>query len=120
MRTYHDGFRLFPQEMLYNLADDPHEQHDVASAHPEILREGAWRLARWHDAQMQKMTVHANDSVDPLWTVIREGGPLHARSTLPGNPGGLEGIARYIKRLEATGRAEGAAILRARYLKPNA
>lgn len=120
MRTYHDGFHLFPQEMLYHLADDPHEQHDVASAHPEILREGAWRLARWHDAQMQKMAVQVNDSVDPLWTVIREGGPLHARSTLPGDPGGLEGIARYIERLESTGRAEGAAILRARYLNPPA
>jgi choline-sulfatase len=119
MRTYHDGFHLFPQEMLYHLSDDPHEQHDVASAHPEILREGAWRLARWHDAQMQKMALTGNDVVDPLWTVVREGGPFHARlsdGTLPGHPtGGLDGFRQYLARLEATGRADGADALRARY-----
>jgi len=29
-RTYHDGFHLFPDEMLLNLEIDPHEQNDVA------------------------------------------------------------------------------------------
>jgi arylsulfatase A-like enzyme len=112
MRTYHDGFRLFPQEMLFDLANDPHEQRDLAPERPEICREGAWRLSRWHDAQMQKMAVTCSDVVDPLWTVIFEGGPLHAlhdpgRSPLP----------QYLKRLEATGRAEGAAKLREKYAR---
>lgn len=118
MRTYHDGFHLFPQEMLYNLAEDPHEQNDVATSRPDVLREGAWRLARWHDAQMQRMAVQSNDVVDPLWTVIREGGPFHARTSHPGQPGSIEGIARYIERLDATGRSDGAAALRRRYLQP--
>ncbi len=118
LRTYHDGFHLFPQEMLYDLEADPHEQHDLAARHPELCREGQWRLSRWHDAQMQRMARSASDVVDPLWTVVREGGPFHARSTLPGQPGGLEGIARYIARLEATGRADGAAQLRAAHLDP--
>ena len=114
MHTFHDGFHLFPREMLYNLAADPHEQNDVAAAHPDIVREGAWRLTRWHDAQMQRMAKNANDVTDPLWTVIREGGPFHARTTVPGQPGGIAGIERYIKRLEETGRADGAAQLRSR------
>ncbi|MCC5830555.1 MAG: sulfatase [Phycisphaeraceae bacterium] len=113
MRTYHDGFHLFPREMLFDLAQDPHEQNDIAGSHPEICREGAWRLMRWHDEQMLKMSRTCGDSTDPMWTVIREGGPFHAlhegsryrQSPLPG----------YLARLEASGRAEGARKLRARY-----
>lgn len=111
MRTYHDGFRLFPQEMLFDLHSDPHEQHNLAESHPERCREGAWRLARWHEQQMQKMAqVFPHNVTDPLWTVIAEGGPFHAihekgRSPLP----------EYLERLEATGRSDGAAALRAKY-----
>jgi len=115
MRTYHDGFHLFPQEMLYDLESDPHEQVNLAERHPEVCREGAWRLSRWHDAQMQKMTQNSCDAVDPLWTAIKEGGPFHAYlGHGPGQPG-LEGFHAYLKRLEATGRAEGAAMLRSKY-----
>ena len=110
MRTYHDGFHLFPQEMLYDLETDPHEQHDVAAQHPELCREGAWRLARWHDAQMWKMTKYASDSVDPLWTVVRDGGPMHAHHRPEDSP-----LPKYLKRLEETGRADKAARLREKY-----
>ena len=115
IRTYHDGFHLFPQEMVFNLEIDPYEENNLARSQPEICREGNWRLARWHDRQMQKMARTTSDVTDPLWTVIHEGGPFHARTTLPGQPGGLPGLARYLDRLEATGRADGAAILRQRY-----
>jgi choline-sulfatase len=115
LRTYHDGFHLFPQEMLFDLQADPHEQHDRAADHPSLCREGAWRLARWHDAQMAKMARTASDVADPLWTVMREGGPFHARLTEPGQPGGIDGLRRYLARLEATGRANGAAELRRRH-----
>ncbi|MFZ5495392.1 MAG: sulfatase [Verrucomicrobiota bacterium] len=112
LRTYHDGHHLFPPEMLFDLEQDPHEQHDLTAARPELCREGAWRLARWHDAQMQEMAHRAGDVVDPLWTVMREGGPFHARSVSPGNPeGGRAGLQRYIERLKKTGRADGAARL---------
>jgi len=118
IRTYHDGFHLFPREMLFDLEADPHEQDDLASRHPDLCREGAWRLARWHDARMQEMAANGNDVIDPLWTVIAEGGPYHARLThgnLPGSMGGLPGFRRYLERLEATGRADGAEALRQRY-----
>ena len=78
MRTYHDGFHLFPKEMLFNVEEDPHEQHDLATTHPDLCREGAARLLDWHDEQMAGSITN----VDPLWTVMREGGPLHARRKL--------------------------------------
>jgi arylsulfatase A-like enzyme len=115
LRTYHDGFHLFPEEMLFDLQTDPHEQNNLAAAHPAICREGAWRLARWHDAQMQKMALTSSDVVDPLWTVIREGGPFHARMLHPGQPGGVEGFERYLQRLEATGRGDAVAPLREKH-----
>jgi arylsulfatase A-like enzyme len=115
MRTYHDGFHLFPQEMLYDLEADPHEQNNLAEQHPDLCREGQWRLSRWHDAQMQKMALTGNDVVDPLWTVMKEGGPFHARMTSPGNPGGRDGVEAYFTRLEQTGRKEEAEALRANH-----
>ncbi|MGE9296200.1 MAG: sulfatase [Puniceicoccales bacterium] len=113
MRTYFDGFHLFPQEMLYDLEADPHEQNNIAEAHPELCRAGQWRLSRWHDAQMQKMALTSNDVVDPLWTVVREGGPLHASFT-HGQPG-IEGFEHYMEHLENTGRKEGADALRKKH-----
>ena len=116
MRTYHDGFHLFPQEMLYDLEKDPYEQDNVAEANTEVAREGLWRLNKWHDAQMQQLALRGPDIIDPMWTVIREGGPYHA-GFLRGQPGGVEGFNKYLKRLEDTGRAEGAAELKAKYAK---
>jgi len=119
MRTYHDGFHLFPQEMLFDLEATPHEQENLAAEHPALCHEGQWRLSRWHDVQMQKMALTGNDVVDPLWTVLREGGPAYARlhnGDLPGMPeGGKAGFETYLQRLEATGRSEGADALRAKY-----
>ncbi|MBC2594582.1 sulfatase [Ruficoccus amylovorans] len=116
LRTYHDGFHLFPQEMLFDLEADPHEQDNLAPARPDLCQEGQWRLSRWHDAQMQRMALNANDVVDPLWTVIREGGPFHARLTdgnLPGQPGNK--LATYLEHLENTGRQDGADEIRRKY-----
>ncbi len=91
MRTLHDGFHLFPREMLYNLDDDPHEEHDLAAERPEVCWQAAHCLADWHDDMMASMPYEA----DPLWTVIREGGPLHARGML----------RQYCERLAQTDRA---------------
>jgi choline-sulfatase len=92
MRTYHDGYHLFAQEMLFNLKDDPHEQNDLSGKLPELCREGAWRLMRWHDEMMA--TQPYGYTVDPMRTVLAEGGPFHAKGCL----------VEYCKRMEATGR----------------
>lgn len=111
MRTYHDGFHLFPDEMLFDLSQDPYEQNNLVQTRPEICHEGAWRLMRWHDEQMRKI-VHRypHDRNDPLWTVISEGGPMHARHDSPTSP-----LPKYLQRLDATGRSDGAAALRRKY-----
>jgi choline-sulfatase len=103
MRTYHDGYHLFPQEMLFDLAADPHEQRDLAHDRPDLCREGAWRLLRWHDDALAAMPPGLAN--DPLRTVLAEGGPFHARGAL----------AAYAGRLEATGRGWAVPELRRRH-----
>ncbi|MDO3409920.1 sulfatase [Saccharibacillus sp. CPCC 101409] len=103
MRTYHDGYHLFDRDMLFDLEADPYEQRNIASSHPELCREGMYLLAEWHDDMMKSMPYPCD--TDPLWTVMSEGGPYHARGHLP----------RYIERLKATGRAEAAEELARRH-----
>ncbi len=90
IRTYHDGYHLFPDEMLFNIKEDFHEQHNLAEERPELCGKGARLLEDWHTRMMKTM----DTAIDPLWTVYQEGGPLHARGNLP----------KYCERLEATGR----------------
>lgn len=101
IRTYHDGYHLFPKEMLFNLKEDPHEENNLARSEPELCNRGLRYINEWHD---QMMAASPSD-IDPLWTVIREGGPFHARGQLE----------EYTKRLEATGRGDSVAELKRRH-----
>lgn len=87
VRTYHCGFHLFPDEMLFDLVADPNEQRDVAGAHPQVCHEGAARLERWHAAQMRRLADASHAScqpvTDPLWTVIAEAGRSTQCTTRP-------------------------------------
>ena len=97
IRTYHDGFHPFPELMLFNVAEDPHELNDLAAERPDQVQQGLAILEQWH-AEAMRTSSHG---VDPMWTVLREGGPFHARGHLPA----------YLERLKATGRADCAARL---------
>jgi choline-sulfatase len=101
MRTYHDGFHLFPDEMLFDIEQDPHEQHDLAGERRDVRLEAVYRLNDWHDAMMKTMP----GDVDPLWTVIREGGPFHAKGQLK----------EYCAYLEKTGRGDAVPELKRRH-----
>lgn len=101
IRTYHDGFHLFEREMLFNIKEDPYEQRDVSRDHPELCAQGAKIILDWQDEQM----LRSDSQIDPLWTVLREGGPYHTWRHLD----------EYLARLEATGRKEGAEKLREKY-----
>lgn len=92
LRTYHDGHKQLAPVMLFNLADDPHEQHNLAAERPDLVDRAMGMLAEWHH---EMLTASAHDS-DPLMTVLRDGGPHHTRGELPA----------YLDRLRATGRAE--------------
>jgi len=91
MRTYHDGYRLFPDEMLFNVTDDPHEQHDLSAERPEVCGDLARVLESWHADMMRDSTT----GIDPMRTVIAEGGPYHANGHLK----------KYCERLEKTDRS---------------
>jgi hypothetical protein len=54
-----------------------------------------------------------HDFADPLWTVMSEQGPAHATTDPARSP-----LPAYLKRLRATGRAEGADALEKRHLNP--
>jgi hypothetical protein len=91
IRTAHDGYHDFQDVMLFDLADDPHEQRDLAAAEPARVRHALTLLDRWQ----AEVVAGGGAGVDPLETVLREGGPYHVRGQLPA----------YLARLRATGRA---------------
>ena len=101
IRTYHDGYHLFDKEMLFNIKDDTHVQHNVAAENKAICMEAVYYLNEWHDEMMMTM----DEDTDPMWTVMKEGGPAHARGWLP----------YYIKHLEATGRGDAVPELKRRH-----
>jgi arylsulfatase A-like enzyme len=74
IRTYHDGYHLFPKEMLFNIKEDFHEQNNLAEERKDICKEAVYLLNEWHDEMMNTM----EHDTDPLWTVMKEGGPFHA------------------------------------------
>lgn len=101
LRTVHGGYHLLPPEMLFDVVADPHQQHDLAAQRPDLCAEGARLLLDWTERMMKT----AATDVDPLWTVMRQGGPEHCRGQLE----------NYIRRLQGTPRAYGIELLRRQY-----
>ncbi|MBE7462123.1 MAG: sulfatase [Planctomycetes bacterium] len=97
IRTYHTGHKNFPSLMLFNLKDDPHEQHNLASKRPDLVNHGLRIIDGWVAEQLKK-----SGQPDPLHQVIAEGGPLHA------NAKNLPGFAAFLRE---TGREAHAAWL---------
>ncbi len=82
-----------------------------------INNEEIMATLEWVDEMMEK----SQYSVDPLWTVMKEGGPAHTKSgpvlgQHSGTPYCRNGaLPQYLERLENTGRAKQAQLLRAKY-----
>jgi arylsulfatase A-like enzyme len=106
IRTYHDGLKDFDPVELYDLGSDPHETTNLAREHPEIAREGIARLESWVSERLLETATDRNGGnrdgprtlTDPLFEVISEGGPYHARPD--------EQLPAYTDWLRETGRAE--------------
>jgi arylsulfatase A-like enzyme len=92
IRTLHDGYHAYDDWMVFDVVRDPHEQHNLAHVRPALVRDAENKLAAWHSDVMQRSTT----GVDPLDTVLAEGGPSHTRGKLPA----------YVERLRSTGRSD--------------
>ena len=102
IHTYHDAFHGYPPTLLFDVKADPHEQHDLAPGHPELVAAAAEILKLWHGEMMRTSVT----GIDPMWTVLAEGGGLHVHGELPA----------YLARLEKTGRRNWADSLRRTHL----
>ena len=92
METYWDAFHGFPEVMLFDLADDPYEQHNLAPDSPDAVGHALGLLHEWKEEAMSR-SAHG---IDPMWSVLHEGGPWHSRVD----------VAWYLDRLRATGRGQ--------------
>jgi hypothetical protein len=91
LRTFHDGYHAaWPEEMLFDVVADPHEQQDLLAAAPEVADRCRRLLDTWTAEQLDR----ASAAVDPMQTVLAEGGPFHVRGHL----------RAYLERLRETGR----------------
>lgn len=91
LRTYHDGHKELAPVMLFNLTQDAYMQNDLSAARPELVDKAMGMLAEWH----YEMILKSKSNIDPLMTVLREGGPSHMRYQL----------LKYLEWLRETGRA---------------
>ncbi len=96
MRTWHDGFSGFPPVMLFNVRDDPHEQHDLAAQRPDVVAQGLQILERWQSEMLAAPATGDGGAPleDPLATVLRNTRSMPSAANL----------RQYLERLRATGR----------------
>jgi arylsulfatase A-like enzyme len=106
IRSYHTGLKNYPEVMLFDVKNDPHELKDLAPTRPDLVGEGMRRLDAWWADEMRR----SHRAEDPMWIVLREGGPFHARY-------GSETLAKYLARLRATGREAAAQDLERRAME---
>ncbi|MHA1727610.1 MAG: sulfatase-like hydrolase/transferase [Promethearchaeota archaeon] len=78
LRTYHTGLKNFPEIMLFDIEKDVHMTENLADEKPDVVGRGMNLLDQWHKEMMKSST----SEIDPMWTVIKEGGPSHTRDNL--------------------------------------
>ncbi|HEX6383416.1 MAG TPA: sulfatase-like hydrolase/transferase [Anaerolineae bacterium] len=101
LRTFHAGHKALEDLMLFNLTQDPREEENLAPTRPALMDRAMGHLAAWR----HNMMVRSYTDVDPLMTVLREGGPEHTRGQL----------APYLEHLRRTGRPHHAERLARQY-----
>lgn len=110
LRTWHDGYHAhWAEEMLFDVKADPHEEIDRRAERPSKTTWARTYLEHWTQEQLGRSL----SPVDPLMTVLEEGGPMHVRGQLHD----------YLERLTDSGREEWVGPLRRRHpteLRPEA
>ena len=107
LRTYHDGIRELDPVELYDLAGDPHETTNLAQDRPDVARKGLALLDQWVSERLMEVAHDRNGAnpdherapADPLWEVLREGGPFQGRTNTT-----WFDKAAYVDTLRETGR----------------
>lgn len=99
IKTYHTGIKNFPELMLFNTRNDPHETKNIVKENPKITSKGLALLSEWHKSMMKTSIT----KTDPLDTVLKEGGPFHTKE-YP--------LEIYLKYLKETGRGHYAKALK--------
>ncbi|MHA1914278.1 MAG: sulfatase [Promethearchaeota archaeon] len=90
IKTRHTGLKDFPETMLYDYQKDFHMISNLTNEKPKIVEKGMGLLDIWQTQMLEKSPY----KLDPMETVLREGGPFHTRGTLK----------YYLKHLIKTGR----------------
>lgn len=106
IHTRHDAYHLYPDEMLFNVRNDPHQQQNVVGTETDVTERGRNLLSQW----LSENGSNAAAGRDPHDNVMAEGGPFHVRGQLP----------TYLERLENTDRGALAALLRAKWMPTHA
>jgi len=102
IRSWHDGYHCFDDEMLFNLKTDPHEEQNVIAQYPKVAGIAREKYGRWHEEMMRTMPDGYTE--DPMQTVLREI-PCHCDYDME----------KYAKRLEDTGRGDSVKIIKERH-----
>ena len=92
IKTFHTGLKDYPEIMLYDYENDFHMTSNVVDGKPDIIEKGLGLLNSWQKQMMEKSPY----KIDPMETVLKEGGPFHTRGQLK----------TYLKRLIKTGRED--------------
>ena len=90
VHTLDDAFHGFPEIMLFDVENDPHQLHDLARERPLVVDAAMAKLAQWR-AEMDRV---AEVPADPMLIALREGAPMYVR------PHGRD----YVQRLRDTAR----------------
>ncbi len=107
IKTYHTGLKDFPEHMLFDLAADPHETTNIASDNQKLVADKEREMETWFAEHALQCPLG-----DPFEVVQEEGGPYHANER-------ADHWAKYVQRLQETGRGHHAATVRRLGGKPS-
>lgn len=85
INTYFDPHHGWPDVMLFDVVIDPHESRDLARERPDLV-----------ESASKMLQAFSNGQIDPMQTVLNEGGGYYTRGRLE----------EYLERLKKTGRGE--------------
>ena len=104
IKSYHGGLLNWPLTQLFDLANDPREEHNVAEDHPKLVQDLEYRLWQWEEEQLQGWPDSAEEDRPRRPANGRERAAKHAARRLAvasrGGPRGAGGASKEITRVQ--------------------